>query len=428
MYDIAMEEESDKALAEWALAMEAIEELHAEIKNGGVARRHLITLESICPEVISERYPLASYTELQSNTNLSVALENIFIALLDMAKKFIALIAKAIMDVIRWFVNLLSNDVTIQATKLAARLDKGLDEVGRGASIIDVNAYLNIKRNAFMDIILIGVGKDTYKVNSEDVKLGSSPDAISISYLNQDVTNVSETVLEASATAQKQRYFDMKESYDSFIQRMYNLLYATVSDAPSDAVVVNAFVSYLKNYVDVFNVRSNEAKVQAGRWSGIEFKFPVLNNPVDSKVLEGRANTIEECMRTPVATPPYPTSLYKDAIDSYLKIRHPTVLIFENKNILGRCKTMSNAIDASYKKAISLKVDSTQTVGDNIRSIDHATVDRLKSLIGDCQVVLNGYLSTTRSIFKIKGYAVEAELNNFECILKSIRLKPVQTN
>lgn len=87
----------------------AADDLRAQFAAvGKVSRQDVLSLETLCPEAISPRYPVMSYTLAPSMTNLSVAMEDASRGKLITFAAIVAAVIAAGIKLIKWIVDLVT--------------------------------------------------------------------------------------------------------------------------------------------------------------------------------------------------------------------------------------------------------------------------------------------------------------------------------
>lgn len=139
--------------------------LQSRLKETGVvSRQDVLSLESLCPEAISPRYPVNSYTMAPSVTNLSVAMEDANTGkVLTFGAVVVAIIAAGI-KLIKWIIELINatkatGEYSATQAAQSSTISKTMVEVKRmintdatlNSAAFDQNELTKLRQEVFLD-------------------------------------------------------------------------------------------------------------------------------------------------------------------------------------------------------------------------------------------------------------------------------------
>lgn len=133
-------------------------------ETGLVSRQDVLSLESLCPEAISPRYPVNSYTMAPTTTNLSIAMEDASTGkILTFGAVVVAIIAAGI-KLIKWIIELINatkgtGEYSATQAAQSSTISKTMVEVKRmlntdatlNSSAFDQNELTKLRQEVFLD-------------------------------------------------------------------------------------------------------------------------------------------------------------------------------------------------------------------------------------------------------------------------------------
>lgn len=134
------------------------------VAAGKVSRQDVLSLETLCPEAISPRYPVMSYTLVPSATNLSVAMEDASRGKILTFAAIVAAVIAAGIKLIKWIVDLLvgtkgTGEFSAVQAAQSSTITKTVVEVKRmintdatlNSALFDQNELTKLRQEVFID-------------------------------------------------------------------------------------------------------------------------------------------------------------------------------------------------------------------------------------------------------------------------------------
>lgn len=131
---------------------------------GKVSRQDVLSLETLCPEAISPRYPVMSYTLAPTATNLNVAMEDLSRGKLITFAAIVAAVIAGGLKLIKWIVDLITRtkgtgDFSATQAAQSSTISKTMVEVKKmmntdatlNSAVYDQNELIKLRQEAFID-------------------------------------------------------------------------------------------------------------------------------------------------------------------------------------------------------------------------------------------------------------------------------------
>lgn len=194
--DVADEQDAWTRISE---SMMVLESYYDEIsRTGGIDRTTARALVEQCGVMMSERYPLQSFTEVASRTNYAVALESVVERSAKLVFELLKQAAELLLKVVRWVIDLIRNRRdrnrrTAAKTQSIAAVDQANREL-KGAGVEDVKPQGDDAKATVAAQNAVAAAVEIYEQNFNDLVA----DILTSGEFSRLVREISNTVFEVA--------------------------------------------------------------------------------------------------------------------------------------------------------------------------------------------------------------------------------------